>query len=130
MKYTLRILAICFLGFVLHGCVKYDIPIGNGPLPLSVYSLSFDSEGGESIVKCGKYSIMVYRITIDNESVTDDGVTSTPLVNQWCTVVNNGKSSTVQISPNGTGKERKCEIGYADTGRKRFTVVTVVQSGD
>ena len=75
-------LIIFVLGLALHGCVKYDIPIGNGPLPLSVYSLSFDSEGGESIVKCGKYSIMVYRITIDNESVTDDGVTSTPLVNQ------------------------------------------------
>ena len=125
-----KALILFVLGLSLTACVKYDDPIGNGPLPLSVYSLSFDSEGGDSIVKCSKYSIMVYSITIDNESVTDDGVTSTPLVNQWCTVVNNGKSSTVQISPNGTGKERKCEIGYADTGRKRFTVVTVVQSGD
>ena len=130
MKYKdLRILAICFLGFVLQGCVKYDIPIGDGPLRLSVYSLSFDSEGGERIVKSSN-SFMVDSITIDNERVVDDGVKNTPLVNQWCTVVNNGKSSTVQISPNETGKERKCKISYVDTGLMHFNVVTVVQSAD
>ena len=73
-------------------------------------------------------SFMVDSITIDNERVVDDGVKNTPLVNQWCTVVNNGKSSTVQISPNETGKERKCKISYTDL--MHFNVVTVVQSAD
>lgn len=120
-------LIIFVLGLALHGCVKYDIPVGDGPLQLSVYSLSFDSEGGEQIVKSSN-SFMVDSITIDNERVVDDGVKNTPLVNQWCTVVNNGKSSTVQISPNETGKERKCKISYTDL--MHFNVVTVVQSAD
>ena len=124
-------IVILVLGLVLQGCVKYDDPIGYSPLPLSPYSLTFNANGGEGVVKgLQGYSIIANSLIIDNKGVIDDGDKQTPLVNQWCTVVYNGTSSTVQVSPNETGKERRCEIGYADTGRRHFNVVTVVQSGD
>ncbi len=133
MKYKdLRILAICFLGFVLHSCVKYDTPIADSPLPLSTYSLSFDADGGEGVVKGLKgYSILAYCITIDGVGVTGDGDKNTPLINQWCTVNYDGKSSTVKVSPNETGKERRCEIAFGSyPGGAHSNVVSVVQSAD
>ena len=127
---------ICFiliwLTQLFPGCVKYDYPIADKALSVAGTLLTFEAKGGEKLLTGTEKegSLMASSITIDGQTVQDDGDSKTPLVNLWCSVTYDAESRGIVISllPNDTGKERISTILCSDSSHSTFGAVTIRQS--
>lgn len=125
---------IILIGWSLlfSSCIKYDYPIVDKALSVAGTLLTFEAKGGEKLLTGTEKegSLMASSITIDGETVQDDGDSITPLVNLWCSVTYDAESRGIVISlqPNDTGKERISTILCSDSSHSKFGAVTIRQS--
>ena len=125
---------IILIGWSLlfSSCIKYDYTIADKALSVAGTLLTFEAKGGEKLLTGTEKegSLMASSITIDGQTVQDDGDSKTPLVNFWCSATYDAESRGIVISlqPNDTGKERISTILCSDSSHAKFGAVTIRQS--
>lgn len=127
-----RVFILIWWSLLFSSCIKYDYPIVDKSLSVADTLLTFWANGGEKLLTGTEKegSLMANSITIDEQTVQDDGDSKTPLVNLWCSVTYDAESRGIVISllPNYTGKERKCTIFCSNSSHSKFGSVTIQQS--
>ena len=127
-----RVFILIWWSLLFSNCINYDYPIVDKPLSVAGRLLTFDARGGEKRLTGteNEGSLMACSITIDGQTVQDDGDSKTPLVNLWCSVTYDAKTRGIVITllPNDTGKERTCTILCTDSSHSKSGAVTIQQS--
>ena len=127
-----RVFILIWWSLLFSSCIKYDYPIVDKSLSVADTLLTFWANGGEKLLTGTEKegSLMASSITIDGQTVQDDGDSKTPLVNLWCSVTYDAESrgSVISLLPNYTGKERKCTIFCSNSSHSKFGAVTIEQS--
>ena len=127
-----RVFILIWWSLLFSSCNKYDYPIVDKSLSVADTLLTFWANGGEKLLTGTEKegSLMASSITIDGQTVQDDGDSKTPLVNLWCSVTYDAESRGLVISllPNDTGKERICTIFCSNSSHSKFGAVTIQQS--
>ena len=127
-----RVFILIWWSLLFSSCINYDYPIVDKPLSVAGRLLTFYANGGEKLLTGteNEGSLMACSITIDGQTVQDDGDSKTPLVNLWCSVTYDAESRGIVITllPNDTGKERTCTIFCSNSSHSRFGAVTIQQS--
>ena len=127
-----RVFILIWWSLLFSSCIKYDYPIADKALSVADTLLTFWANGGEKLLTGAEKegSLMACSITIDGQTVQDDGDSKTPLVNHWCSVTYDAESRGIVITllPNDTGKERTGTIFCSNSSQSKFGAVTIQQS--